>query len=107
MPFCSFLLEIVDKEKKGEKPLKNLTNFLKNIRTLTFVVGISSLLLTGCVGSLVGQRTNSDCPPFPWPSENTVNKLEEQAQSDEEFADWLGRLTAHGDKIDICREVSE
>ena len=107
MLFCSFLLEIVEREQKGARILKNLTNFLKSIKMSIIVVGISSLLLTGCVGSLIGQRTNSDCPPFPWPSENTVNKLEEQAQSDEEFADWLGRLTAHGDKIDICREVSE
>jgi hypothetical protein len=106
MLFCSFLLEIVEKEQKGEKTLKNLTNFLKNIRTLTFAVGISSLLLTGCVGSL-GSWTNSDCPPFPYPSENVIDKLEEQAQSDEEFADWLGRITAHGEKIDVCRGEEE
>ena len=106
MLFCSFLLEIVEKEQKGEKTLKNLTNFLKNIRTLTFVVGISSLLLTGCVGSLESW-TNSSCPPFPYPSENVIDKLEEQAQSDEEFADWLGRITAHGEKIDVCRGEEE
>ena len=68
---------------------------------LTVVVGISSLLLAGCVGSQ-GDWTNSICPSFPWPSENVVNKLEQQARADEEFALWLVKITIHGEKIDIC-----
>ena len=101
MSSCFFSLEIVVKKPKGERILKKPISFLENIKMLTVVVGISSLLLAGCVGSQ-GDWTNSICPSFPWPSENIVNKLEQQARADEEFALWLVKITIHGEKIDIC-----
>ena len=104
MSSCFFSLEIVVKKPKGERILKKPISFLENIKMLTIVVGISSLLLAGCVGSQE-DWASSICPPFPWPSENIVNKLEQQAQADEEFADWLVRITIHGEKIDICLGV--
>ena len=104
MDFCFYLLEIVAKKPKGVRILKNLISYLKNTKKLVLAVGISSLLLVGCVGSLTG---GSDCPIFPWPPETVVNKLESEANVNAEFSVWLAEITAHGEKIEICQGEEE
>jgi|TARA_R110000824_G_scaffold7606_1_gene34415 hypothetical protein len=94
----------VAKKPKGVRILKNLISYLKNTKKLALVVGMSSLLLVGCVGSLTG---GSDCPIFPWPPETVVNKLESEANVNAEFSVWLAEITAHGEKIEVCRGEEE
>ena len=104
MDFCFYLLEIVAKKPKGVKILKNQINYLKNMKKSILVVGMSSLLLVGCVGSLT---RISDCPTFPWPPEAVVNTLEAEAYANAEFSVWLAEITAHGEKIEICQGEDE
>ena len=92
------------KKPKGVRILKNLISYLKNTKKLALVVGMSSLLLVGCVGSLTVGR---DCPIFPWPPETVVNKLESEANVNAEFSVWLAEITAHGEKIEVCRGEEE
>ena len=92
------------KKPKGVKILKNLISYLKNTKKLALAVGISSLLLVGCVGSLTG---GSDCPIFPWPPETVIDKLESEANVNAEFSRWLAEITAHGEKIEVCRGEEE
>ena len=92
------------RKPKGVRILKNLISYLKNTKKLALAVGISSLLLVGCVGSLTG---GSDCPIFPWPSERVVSTLEEEAYVNAEFSVWLAEITAHGEKIEVCRGEEE
>tara|TARA_R110001599_G_scaffold261725_1_gene462121 strand:- start:207 stop:518 length:312 start_codon:yes stop_codon:yes gene_type:complete len=100
MDFCFYLLEIVAKKPKGVKILKNQINYLKNMKKSILVVGMLSLLLVGCVGSLT---RISDCPTFPWPPETVVSTLEAEAYANAEFSVWLAEITAHGEKIEICQ----
>jgi hypothetical protein len=104
MDFCFYLLEIVAKKPKGVKILKNQINYLKNMKKSILVVGMSSLLLVGCVGSLT---RISDCPTFPWPPETVVSTLEAEAYANAEFSVWLAEITAHGEKIEICQGENE
>ena len=92
------------KKPKGVKILKNLISYLKNTKKLAVAVGISSLLLVGCVGS---QTRVSECPIFPWPSETVVSTLETEAYANAEFSVWLAEITAHGEKIEVCRGEEE
>ena len=84
--------------------MKNLISYLKNTKKSALAVGMSSLLLVGCVGSLTG---GSDCPIFPWPSETVVSTLETEAYANAEFSVWLAEITAHGEKIEVCRGEEE
>jgi hypothetical protein len=104
MDFCFYLLEIVAKKPKGVKILKNQINYLKNMKKSILVVGMLSLLLVGCVGSLT---RISDCPTFPWPPETVVSTLEAEAYANAEFSVWLAEITAHGEKIEICQGENE
>jgi hypothetical protein len=104
MDFCFYLLEIVAKKPKGVKILKNQINYLKNMKKSILVVGMLSLLLVGCVGSLT---RISDCPTFPWPPEAVVSTLEAEAYANAEFSVWLAEITAHGEKIEICQGEDE
>jgi hypothetical protein len=104
MDSCFYLLEIVAKKPKGERTLRNQISYLKNMKKSVIVVGMSSLLLIGCVGSLTG---GSDCPVFPWPPESVVDKLESEANVNAEFSVWLAEITAHGEKIEVCRGEEE